>query len=136
MGVAVTQRPDLFRAALIGNPLLDMLRYHKLSVGSSWMAEYGDPEDPEMNKFISSYSPYHNLKPNKKYPEIFLYTSTLDDRVHPGHARRFAHKLEKIKKSFYYYENIEGGHYSASNYEQFATLSALQYIFLYKHIME
>lgn len=135
MGVAVTQQPGLFRAALIGNPLLDMLRYHKLSVGSLWIAEYGNPEDPEMYKFIRSYSPYQNLKSNKKYPEIFLFTSALDDRVHPGHARRFAHKLKRLKKPFYFYENNEGGHYSASNYEQRATLSALQYIFLYKTIM-
>ena len=136
MGVAVTQRPQLFQAALIGNPLLDMLCYHKLSVGSLWMAEYGDPEDPEIRKVISSYSPYQNLKPNQNYPEVFLFTSSLDDRVHPGHARRFARKLKKLNQSFYYYENSEGGHSSASNYEQRATLTALQYIYLYKKLME
>lgn len=136
MGVAVTQRPHLFQAVLIGNPLLDMLRYHKLSVGSLWIAEYGDPEDSKIRKMISSYSPYQNLKSNKNYPEVFLFTSSLDDRVHPGHARRFARKLEKFKKPFYYYENSEGGHSSASNYEQMATLKALQYIYLYKKLME
>lgn len=136
MGVAVTQRPWLFQAALIGNPLLDMLRYHKLSVGPLWIAEYGDPKDFEMRKIISSYSPYQNLRSNKNYPEVFLFTSSLDDRVHPGHARRFARKLEKLHKSFYYYENSEGGHFSASNYEQKATLKALQYIYLYKKLME
>lgn len=136
MGVAVTQRPDLFHAALIGNPLLDMLRYYKLSVGSLWVAEYGDPEDSKMRKVISSYSPYQNLRSNKTYPEVFLFTSSLDDRVHPGHARRFARKLEKLKKPFYYYENSEGGHSSASNYEQKATLKALQYIYLHKKLME
>ena len=136
MGVAVTQKPDLFQAVLIKNPLLDMLRYHKLSIGSSWIAEYGDPEDSEMHKFISSYSPYQNLKSNKNYPEIFLLSSSLDDRVHPGHARRFARKLEKLNQPFYYYENTEGGHAGASNYEQKAILSALQYIHLYKNLME
>ena len=136
MGVAVTQRPKLFSAAIIGNPLLDMLRYHKLTVGSSWIAEYGDPEDPKMKKIIRSYSPYQNLKPEEIYPEIFLFTSSLDDRVHPGHARRFARKFERMNKPFYYYENFEGGHGSSSNYEQKATLKALQYVYLYKKLME
>ena len=136
MGVAITQKPNLFRAALIGNPLLDMLRYHRISIGSAWISEFGDPKDSKMQKFISSYSPYQNLKPNKSYPKVFLFTSTLDDRVHPGHARRFAHKLEKLKKPFYYYESAEGGHFSASNYEQWAILSALQYIHLYKTLMD
>ena len=136
MGVAVTQKPQFFQAVLIGNPLLDMLRYYKLSVGSLWVAEYGDPEDSKMRKFINSYSPYQNIKPNQTYPEVFLFTSSLDDRVHPGHARRFAHKLEKLNQSFYYYENSEGGHSSASNYEQRATLKALKYIYLYKKLME
>ena len=136
MGVAITQRPELFNAALIKNPLLDMLNYHRLSVGSSWIAEYGDPDDPEMRKIISAYSPYQNLKSNEDYPEVFLITSTLDDRVPPEHARHFARKMEKLKKPFYYYENSEGGHSSASNYEQKANLKALQYIYLYKKLME
>lgn len=136
MGVAMTQKPELFRAVLIGNPLLDMLRYHKLSVGSSWIAEYGDPENPKIHKFIKSYSPYQNLDSNKDYPEVFLFTSTLDDRVHPGHARRFARKLEKFNKPFYYYENTEGGHSSASNYEQKAILITLNYVYLYKKLMD
>ena len=136
MGVAITQRPELFNGALIGNPLLDMLRYHKLLVGSSWIAEYGDPENPEMRKVLRSYSPYQNLRLNKDYPEVFLFTSTADDRVHPGHARRFARKLEKLKKPFFYYENFEGGHSSSANYEQLATLEALKYVYLYKKLMD
>ena len=135
MGVAITQKPELFHAALIKNPLLDMLNYHKLSVGSSWIGEYGNPDDPEMRKVIRSYSPYHNLKVNGNYPEVFLITSTLDDRVPSEHARRFALKLEKLNKPFYYYENSEGGHSSASNYKQKAHLEALQYIYLYKKLM-
>ena len=136
MGVAITQRPELFEAVLIQNPLLDMLRYHKLFVGSSWIAEYGDPRKSDMKKFIRSYSPYQNLKSDSDYPEVFLITSTLDDRVHPGHARRFARKLEQMALPFYYYENIEGGHSSASNFEQRASLQALQYIYLYKKLMD
>lgn len=135
MGVAITQKPELFQAALIGIPLLDMLRYHKLLVGSSWIAEYGDPGKPEMKKFIRSYSPYQNLNPNTNYPEVFLHTSTLDDRVHPGHARRFARKLEKMGKAFYYYENFEGGHSGAADFEQRAFLETLQYLYLYKKLM-
>ena len=136
MGVAITQRPELFNAALIKNPLLDMLNYHKMSIGSSWIAEYGNPDDPKMRKVISAYSPYQNLRLKEDYPEVFLITSTLDDRVPPEHARLFARKLEELNKPFYYYENSEGGHSSASNYEQTANLAALQYIYLYKKLME
>ena len=136
MGVAITQRPELFNAAIIKNPLLDMLRYHKLFVGSSWISEYGDPENPKMRKALSAYSPYQNLNPDSVYPEVFLLTSSTDDRVHPGHARRFAYKLETFNKPFYYYENTEGGHSSAANHEQRATLIAMEYIYLYKKLME
>ena len=136
MGVAVTQRPELFQSAIIQVPLLDMLRYHKLSAGSSWIAEYGDPEDFKMREFLHSYSPYQNLKSNVDYPDLFLSTSLLDDRVHPGHARRFARKLEKLGKAFYYYESSEGGHAGASNKEQFAFLDALEFIYLYQKLFE
>ena len=135
-GVAVTQKPDLFQSAVIEVPILDMLRYHKLLAGSSWIAEYGDPEDSKMRDFLYSYSPYQNLKPNIDYPEMFLLTSTLDDRVHPGHARRFSRKLEKLKKAFYYYENSEGGHAGASNNEQTAFLTALKYTYLYQTLID
>jgi len=86
MGVAFTQRPDLYKAVLCGVPLLDMRRYHKMLAGASWMAEYGDPDNPEMWESIKQYSPYHNLHRDRDYPEVFFYTSTKDDRVHPGHA--------------------------------------------------
>ena len=136
MGVAVTQKPKLFQSAIIKVPLLDMLRYHKLSAGSSWIAEYGDPEDPKMREVLQSYSLYQNLKSNVDYPDIFLSTSLLDDRVHPGHARRFARNLEKLGKSFYYYESSEGGHAGASNNEQFAFLKALEFIYLYQKLLD
>src|SRR5690606_39080731 len=83
MGVAVTQRPELYGAAIIDVPLLDMLRYHKLLAGASWVGEYGDPDDPEMHKILESYSPYHNVSADVTYPRVFITTSTLDDRVHP-----------------------------------------------------
>ena len=136
MGVAVTQKPELFSSAIIQVPLLDMLRYHKLSAGSSWIAEYGDPEESKMREFLRSYSPYQNLKPNVDYPDMFLSTSNLDDRVHPGHARRFARKLEKLGKVFYYYENSEGGHAGASNNKQLSFLIALKYTYLYQKLID
>src|SRR5690606_10227201 len=81
--VALTQRPDLYGAIISGVPLADMKRYHLLLAGASWMAEYGNPDDPAQWAYISKYSPYQNLKPGQKYPQIFYYTSTKDDRVHP-----------------------------------------------------
>ena len=136
VGVAVTQKPELFQSAIIEVPILDMLRYHKLLAGSSWIAEYGDPEDPKMRDFLLSYSPYQNLKSNIDYPNMFLSTSLLDDRVHPGHARRFSRKLEKMNKAFYYYENSEGGHAGASDNEQYAFLTSLKYTYLYQQLID
>ena len=92
--VAITQRPDLFGAAIIGSPLVDMKRYSHLLAGASWMGEYGNPDMPADWAFISKYSPYQNLKRGVKYPVPFIYTSTRDDRVHPGHARKLAARLE------------------------------------------
>ncbi len=84
MGAMLTQRPELFRAVVIQVPLLDMLRFHKLLAGASWIAEYGDPDRPEEAAFLRAISPYHNLRPGMAYPEPFFVTSTKDDRVHPG----------------------------------------------------
>src|SRR5258708_22511250 len=93
MGAMLTQRPELFRAVVIQVPLLDMLRYHKLLAGASWMAEYGDPDNAEEAAFLKQISPYHNLREGVAYPEVFFLTSTKDDRVHPGHARKMAAKM-------------------------------------------
>lgn len=128
-GVALTQYPELFNAAAIQVPLLDMLRYHKLLAGASWIGEYGDPENSKMRKVLKSYSPYHNVKANQKYPKAFFMTSTADDRVHPGHARKMAAKMESMGHSFYYYENTEGGHGGSSNNEQRANWTALEYTY-------
>ena len=129
MGVAMTQRPDLYKAQAIGVPLLDMLRYDKLLAGASWVGEYGDPDIPEERAYIEKYSPYQNLKADADYPRVFFFTSTKDDRVHPGHARKMAAKMDAMGHPFLYYENIEGGHGAAANRNQAAYRTALQYIY-------
>jgi len=134
MGVAMTQRPDLYNAIGIGVPLLDMLRYHKLLAGASWIGEYGDPDIPEERAFISQYSPYQNLKSDGDYPRVYFFTSTKDDRVHPGHARKMAAKMEKNGQPFLYYENIEGGHGAAANLKQRAYNVALQYVYFLRQL--
>jgi len=130
MGVMLTQRPDLFNAIICQVPLLDMLRYNKLLAGASWMGEYGNPDIPEEREYIQKYSPYQNLSSDKKYPEIFFTGSTADDRVHPGHMRKMAAKMESMGKLFYYYENTEGGHGGAANLEQIILVSSLEWSYL------
>ncbi|MBA3706264.1 MAG: S9 family peptidase [Bacteroidetes bacterium] len=130
MGVAFTQRPDLYNAVVCKVPLLDMKRYNKLLAGASWMAEYGDPDKAEEWDFIKKYSPYQNLKKDMKYPEVFFTTSTRDDRVHPGHARKMVAKMIDMGYPVYYYENIEGGHAGSSTNEQRAKSAALEYSYL------
>lgn len=134
MGVMLTQRPDLFGAIVCQVPLLDMHRYHKLLAGASWMDEYGDPDKPEEWAYISRYSPYQNLSASQKYPRVLFTTSTRDDRVHPGHARKMAAKMFEQGHDFLYYENIEGGHGGAANSRQQAYMSTLAYAFLWEEL--
>ena len=134
MGVAMTQRPDLFDAIVIQVPLLDMQRYNKLLAGASWMAEYGDPDKPEEWAFISRYSPYQNLREGVEYPKVLFTTTTRDDRVHPGHARKMAAKMESLGYPFYYFENTEGGHGSGVTNEQRAKMLALTYSYLWQQL--
>lgn len=135
MGVCYTQRPDLFKAINCGVPLLDMHRYHKLLAGHSWIAEYGNPDDAHDGKYIRALSPYQRIdKDEKNYPVIFVNTSTKDDRVHPGHARKFSAKLEEYGHSYLYHENIEGGHAGASNLVELAFMKALDYQFFWKYL--
>jgi len=134
-GVALTQRPDLYNAVVIGAPLLDMKRYSKLLAGASWMDEYGDPDKPEDWKYISKYSPYQNISSGKKYPEPLFITSTKDDRVHPGHARKMAAKMLEMGHPLYYHETIEGGHGAASTNRQEAEMWALMYTYLNRKLM-
>ena len=136
MGVAMTQHPELFNAAVIQVPLFDMLRFHKLPPGASWMAEYGNPEIPEQRAWIEKYSPYQAIKPGQKYPEAFIHTSTKDDRVHPGHARKAAAKLEALGYPVLFYENIDGGHSAAANLKETAKRLALEYTYLTRKLKD
>lgn len=130
-GVALTQRPDLFGAIVSQVPLLDMLRFHKLLAGASWVEEYGNPEVPSERAMLEKYSPFHNVRATTKYPEAFFTTSTRDDRVHPGHARRMVAKLKQQGHPVLYYENIEGGHAGAATNESRAALMAREYRYLW-----
>jgi prolyl oligopeptidase len=135
MGAMLTQRPELYKALVIGVPLFDMQRYNKLLAGASWMAEYGDPDKPEEWAYISQYSPYQKLETGKPYPKVFFYTSTKDDRVHPGHARKAVAKMKKLGYPLYYYENIEGGHGGTANQDQLSKRIALEYAYFAKMLM-
>lgn len=130
MGIMLTQYPELFGALVCSVPLLDMKRFHLLLAGASWVAEYGDPDDPGDWEFISKYSPYQNISSDRRYPPVLITTSTRDDRVHPGHARKMAAALEAAGHPVRYYENIEGGHAGASDNPQIAFRAALVYEFL------
>jgi prolyl oligopeptidase len=134
MGNMLTLRPDLFGAIVCQVPLLDMRRYNKLLAGASWMAEYGDPDVEKEWEFIRTFSPYHNLKKDVKYPRTLFTTSTRDDRVHPGHARKMVAKMKAMGADVVYYENIEGGHGGAADNKQMAFMSALAYTFLWKQL--
>ncbi len=134
MGVMLTQRPDLFKAVVCQVPLLDMRRYHQLLAGASWMAEYGDPDDPAQWAYIRKYSPYQNARAGMKYPRTLFLTSTRDDRVHPGHARKMVARLREQGHDVLYYENLEGGHGGAANNAQTAYMSALAQTFLQREL--
>ncbi len=134
VGAALTQRPELFGAAVAQVPLLDMRRYNKLLAGASWMAEYGDPDVPEQWAYIAKYSPYQNVRKEVRYPPTLFVTSTRDDRVHPAHARKMFARMQEQGHDAWYYENIEGGHGAASNNEQRALMAAIEYTFLWKHL--
>ena len=130
VGVAFIQRPELYNAVACLVPLLDMQRYNKLLAGASWMGEYGNPDVPEEWEYIKKYSPYQNVKKGMDYPEIYISTSTRDDRVHPGHARKMLAKMNDMGYKVYYYENTEGGHAGSSTNEQRAKSSALMFSYL------
>ncbi len=123
------QYGDLFSAVVCQVPLLDMKRFNHLLAGASWMAEYGNPDVPEEWAFIQTYSPYHLFKADRNYPTILFSTSTKDDRVHPGHARKMMKLMKDAGKNVLYYENIEGGHGGAADNHQLAYMQALNYTF-------
>nr|WP_298720958.1 prolyl oligopeptidase family serine peptidase [uncultured Steroidobacter sp.] len=136
MGVMLTQRPELFRGVIVQVPLLDMLRYHKLLAGASWVDEYGSPDVPEERAWLEKLSPYQNLRKRDDFPVPFIVTSTKDDRVHPGHARKYGAKLESLQMPFYYYENIDGGHSAAANLREAAKRQALEFTYLRQQLMD
>jgi prolyl oligopeptidase len=131
VGATFTQRPELFNAVVCQVPLLDMKRYNKLLAGASWMAEYGNPDTADWD-YMQKWSPYQNLDKSKTYPKVFFNTSTRDDRVHPGHARKMVKRMTDMGKPVYYYENTEGGHGAAANLNQRAYMWALTYSYLWK----
>ena len=135
MGNMITHFPNLFGAVVCQSPLLDMKRYSHLLAGASWMEEYGDPDKPEEWAFIQTFSPYHNVKSDGNYPPVLFTTSTRDDRVHPGHARKMMAKMKDLGFDVLYYENTEGGHAGAADNEQTAYMSALAYTFLWKKLL-
>jgi prolyl oligopeptidase len=136
VGTAITQRPDLFNAAIVQVPLFDMLRFHRMSAGASWIGEYGNPDIPAERAWIEAYSPYQRLTPGRTYPTPFILTSTKDDRVHPGHGRRAAARLAQLGQPYYYYENIDGGHSAAANLRESARRLALEYTYATKRLVD
>lgn len=134
VGAAMTQRPDLYGAVISGSPLKDMKRYNKLLAGASWVAEYGNPDNPDDWAFMSKYSPYQNVRKGVKYPPIFLYLSTKDDRVHPGHARKYAARLQEYGNRVYYHEYLEGGHSVGADHAEDAVRAAMLHGFLLKEL--
>jgi len=134
MGNMLTLYPDRFGAIVCQVPLLDMQRYHKLLAGASWMDEFGDPDNPDEWAALKTFSPYHNVKSGVQYPRTLFTTSTRDDRVHPGHARKMVAKLSEMGHNVLLYENIEGGHGGAADNKQAAFMNALAYTFLWKEL--
>ncbi|TMM50520.1 S9 family peptidase [Qipengyuania marisflavi] len=136
VGTAFTQRPDLFNAAVVQIPLFDMLRYHLIGRGASWVGEYGDPRIAEQRAWIEPYSPYQKLVAGKDFPAPFFVASTADDRTHPAHARKAVAKLAELGQPYYYFEDMTGGHSGGVDNEQRAKLQALQYIYLMQRLMD
>ena len=134
VGAVMLQRPELFGAVVCQVPLLDMRRYHRLLAGASWMAEYGDPDHPGDWAAIARYSPYQNVRRGMRLPPVLFITSTRDDRVHPGHARKMAARMIEQGHAVQYYENIEGGHGGAADNAQRADMQALEFAFLWQRL--
>jgi prolyl oligopeptidase len=135
-GAAMTQRPELYNAVVIESPLLDMLRYHELPAGASWIGEYGDPRIAAEAAWISGYSPYQALRAGAAYPPAYITTNTRDDRVHPGHARKFAARLAELGVPYLYYEDTEGGHANAADPQANARRWAMHYVYLMQRLMD
>jgi prolyl oligopeptidase len=136
MGVMLNQHPEMINAAVVQVPLLDMLRYDQLLAGASWVDEYGSPSNPEERAFLEIISPYQNLRLRDDFPLPFVLTSTKDDRVHPGHARKYVARMIELGMPVLYYENIDGGHSAAANLNETARRSALEHTYLMQRLMD
>ncbi len=136
MGVEFTQHPELWRAVIIGVPLLDMLHFETMAAGASWVDEYGSVSHPEERAFLARISPLQALRPGVAYPEPFIFTSTRDDRVGPVHARRFAWRLGQLGVPFLYYEDTEGGHAGTANLGEIAHEQALEATYLARRLVD
>jgi len=134
--VAITQNPQLFNAAVIESPLIDMLRYHELPAGASWIGEYGDPRIPADAAFIAKYSAYQNARPGAGYPRVYITTNTGDDRVHPGHARKFAARLIQYGYDPIYFEDTSGGHSYDADPAANARRWARHYVYFSQQLMD
>ena len=134
--VTMTQHPELINAAVIESPLIDMLRYHELPAGASWIGEYGDPRIPEEAAWIARYSAYQNLRPGADYPRVYITTNTRDDRVHPGHSRKFAARLGEMGYDHLYYEETSGGHSNDADPIANARRWARHYVYLAQQLMD
>lgn len=134
--VSIVQHPELFNAAVIQNPVIDMLHFSHLSTGSRWIGEFGDPDVRADRAFLVRYSPYQNLKPGVRYPEPFIETNAADDRVHPGHARKFAAALEALGNPVIYFEGDSGGHHGSVDADDGARRDARSFLYLAEKLMD
>ena len=134
VGATMTQNPQNFGAVVCQVPLLDMLRYSKLLAGASWVGEYGDPDDAAMREVLSGYSPFHNVREGITYPPVLFVTSTKDDRVHPGHARKMAKKMLDRNQRVLYFENIDGGHAAGVNVSHRVKRTAYEFTHLAREL--
>jgi prolyl oligopeptidase len=136
MGVMLNQHPEMINAAVVQVPLLDMLRYDQLLAGASWVDEYGSPQEADERAFLETISPYQNVRAWPDFPTPLVLTSTKDDRVHPGHARKYVARLNQLAMPVLYYENIDGGHAAAANLNEAAHRRALEYVYLMQRLMD
>jgi prolyl oligopeptidase len=136
MGVMLNQHPEMISAAVVQVPLLDMLRYDQLLAGASWVDEYGSPQQADERVFLEAISPYQNLRARPDFPTPLVLTSTKDDRVHPGHARKYVARLNQLGMPVLYFENIDGGHAAAANLNEAAHRRALEYVYLMQRLMD
>ena len=136
MGVMLNQHPEMVHAAVVQVPLIDMLRYDHMLAGASWVDEYGSPDVPAERRWLERMSPYQNLRARPDFPVPFVLTSTKDDRVHPGHARKYVARIEQLGMPVMYYENTDGGHAAAANLTEAARRRALEYTYLMRMLMD